>query len=116
MAVHVGARVSATAGPSEVLVSRAVRDLVTGSGLTFTARGAHELKGIPDRWELFALSNHAAPPARIAVVTTPTVGDRVVMTVARNNPGLLRGVARVGNAWQRRRHRTTTRQRVGAAR
>ena len=116
MAVHVGARVSAAANPSEVLVSRAVRDLVTGSGLTFTARGAHELKGIPDRWELFALGDHDAPPTRIAVEAAPAVGDRVVMTVARSTPGLLRGLARVGNAWQRRRHRTATRQAVGAAR
>jgi class 3 adenylate cyclase len=53
MAVHIAARVSALAGPSEVLVSRTVRDLVAGSGLEFSDRGAHELKGVPDTWELY---------------------------------------------------------------
>jgi class 3 adenylate cyclase len=53
IAVHIAARVSALAGPGEVLVSRTVRDLVAGSGLAFEARGAHELKGVPDTWELY---------------------------------------------------------------
>jgi len=54
IAVHIAARVSALAGPSEVLVSRTVKDLVVGSGLDFAERGTHELKGVPDRWELYA--------------------------------------------------------------
>jgi class 3 adenylate cyclase len=54
IAVHIAARVSALAGPSEVLVSRTVKDLVAGSGLAFSERGAHELKGVPDTWELYA--------------------------------------------------------------
>jgi class 3 adenylate cyclase len=54
IAVHIAARVSALAGPSEVLVSRTVKDLVAGSGLEFAERGAHELKGVPDTWELYA--------------------------------------------------------------
>ncbi len=54
MGVHIAARVSALAGPSEVLVSRTVKDLVAGSGLAFDERGAHELKGVPDTWELYA--------------------------------------------------------------
>jgi class 3 adenylate cyclase len=54
IAVHIAARVSAVAGPSEVLVSRTVKDLVAGSGLEFSERGAHELKGVPDTWELYA--------------------------------------------------------------
>lgn len=45
---------SALAGPSEVLVSRTVKDLVAGSGLEFTERGTHELKGVPDTWEIYA--------------------------------------------------------------
>jgi class 3 adenylate cyclase len=53
-AVHVAARVGALAGPGEVLVSRTVTDLVAGAGLTFTDRGEHPLKGIPDTWHLFA--------------------------------------------------------------
>ena len=55
IAVHIGARVGALAGPSEVLVSRTVRDLVAGSGLTFEDRGDHELKGVPDRWRLYGV-------------------------------------------------------------
>jgi class 3 adenylate cyclase len=52
--VHIGARVSALAGPGEVLVTRTVRDLVAGSGVAFEERGEHELKGVPDRWALYA--------------------------------------------------------------
>src|SRR5215210_7799050 len=54
IAVHIAARVSGLARPSEVLVSRTVKDLVAGSGLEFDERGAHELKGVPDSWELYA--------------------------------------------------------------
>jgi pimeloyl-ACP methyl ester carboxylesterase len=55
IAVNVGARISALAAPSEVLVSRTVRDLVSGSGITFEDAGEHELKGVPDRWHLYRL-------------------------------------------------------------
>jgi class 3 adenylate cyclase len=51
--VSIGARVAAHAGPSEVLVSQTVKDLVAGSGLTFQEAGEHELKGVPDRWRLY---------------------------------------------------------------
>jgi pimeloyl-ACP methyl ester carboxylesterase len=54
IAVHIGARVAATARASEVLVSSTVKDLVAGSGIGFTDRGIHELKGIPGEWHLFA--------------------------------------------------------------
>jgi class 3 adenylate cyclase len=54
IAVHIAARVSALASPSEVLVSRTVKDLVAGSGIEFVDRGVHELKGIPDTWDLHA--------------------------------------------------------------
>jgi class 3 adenylate cyclase len=53
IAVTLGARIAALAGPSEVLVSQTVRDLVAGSGLAFEDRGEHELKGVPDRWRLY---------------------------------------------------------------
>jgi class 3 adenylate cyclase len=53
VAVHLAARVQALAGPDEVLVSRTVTDLVTGSGIAFSDRGEHELKGVPGRWRLF---------------------------------------------------------------
>jgi class 3 adenylate cyclase len=55
IAVSIGARVASEAGPDEILVSQTVRDLVTGSGLGFDDRGAHELKGVPGEWRLFAL-------------------------------------------------------------
>jgi class 3 adenylate cyclase len=57
LAVHIGARVAGLARPGEILVSRTVRDLVAGSGLRFAERGEHELKGIPDRWQLYAVTS-----------------------------------------------------------
>jgi class 3 adenylate cyclase/pimeloyl-ACP methyl ester carboxylesterase len=57
IAVHIGARVSALAGPNDVLVSSTLRDLVIGSGLEFEARGVHELKGVPGEWHLFAVAS-----------------------------------------------------------
>jgi class 3 adenylate cyclase len=53
IAVHIGSRVGALAGPSEVFVSSTVKDLVAGSGLVFEDAGEHELKGVPDRWRLY---------------------------------------------------------------
>ncbi|MDQ1496354.1 MAG: hypothetical protein QOG69_2837 [Actinomycetota bacterium] len=55
MAVHIGARVSGLAGPSEVLVSSTVREIVTGSRRVFEDRGEHDLKGVPGRWRIYAL-------------------------------------------------------------
>jgi class 3 adenylate cyclase len=57
IAVHIGQRVSALAGPGEVLVSSTVKDLVAGSGITFADRGSHVLKGVPDEWRVFAVKN-----------------------------------------------------------
>ncbi len=56
MAVNIGARVGAKAGPGEVLVSGTVKDLVVGSGFEFADRGEHELKGVPGEWRLFAVA------------------------------------------------------------
>jgi adenylate cyclase len=56
IAVHIGARVAAQAGASEVLVSSTVRDLVVGSGCGFEDRGVHVLKGVPGEWRLYAVS------------------------------------------------------------
>jgi len=55
--VHIGARVSALAGPNGVLVSSTLRDLVIGSGLEFEDRGSYELKGVPGEWRLFAVTS-----------------------------------------------------------
>jgi pimeloyl-ACP methyl ester carboxylesterase len=60
MAVNIGARIGALAGPGEVLVSSTVRELVVGSGFEFADRGARELKGAPGEWRLFAVDS---PPA-----------------------------------------------------
>lgn len=57
IAVHIGQRVSALAGPGEVLVSSTVKDLVAGSGIAFVDRGSHMLKGIPDEWHIFAVKD-----------------------------------------------------------
>jgi class 3 adenylate cyclase len=57
IAVNAGARVAAAADPGEVLVSGTVKDLVAGSGIEFEDRGAHELKGVPGEWRLFAVSD-----------------------------------------------------------
>jgi class 3 adenylate cyclase len=55
--VHIAARVMSAAGPGEVLVSRTVADLVTGSGIEFEDRGEHDLKGVPGRWGLHAVKS-----------------------------------------------------------
>jgi class 3 adenylate cyclase len=57
IAVHIGARISALAGPGELLVSSTVRDLVAGSGIEFEDRGQHELKGVPGAWHVFAVTS-----------------------------------------------------------
>jgi len=62
IAVHIGARIAALAGPSEVLVSSTVKDLVAGSGLVFKDRGEHRLKGVPDPWHLYAAAVHPDRP------------------------------------------------------
>ena len=56
IAVHIGARVAAQAGPGEELVSGTVKDLVAGSGLSFADRGTAELKGVPGEWRLYAVA------------------------------------------------------------
>jgi class 3 adenylate cyclase len=55
IAVHIGARVAASAGAGEVLVSSTVKDLVAGSGLAFEDRGRHALKGLPGDWQLYSV-------------------------------------------------------------
>jgi class 3 adenylate cyclase len=58
LAVAIGARVGALAGPSEILVSSTVKDLVAGSGLALQDRGFHALKGVPDEWRLYAVAQN----------------------------------------------------------
>ncbi len=105
LTVHIGARVGAAAGPGEVLVSRTVRDLVAGSGLTFTSRGEHVLKGVSGAWELYAVEDDHnrvyVPHQRLR----RTAIDRVAMGAARRTPRLVRAALETANAFQRRRVR-----------
>jgi class 3 adenylate cyclase len=57
IAVHTGARIAAAANGGEILVSRTVKDLVAGSGISFHDRGTHELKGVPEEWRLYAVTS-----------------------------------------------------------
>jgi class 3 adenylate cyclase/pimeloyl-ACP methyl ester carboxylesterase len=57
IAVHTGARIAAAADGGEILVSSTVKDLVSGSGISFDDRGMHELKGVPDQWRLYAVTS-----------------------------------------------------------
>jgi class 3 adenylate cyclase/pimeloyl-ACP methyl ester carboxylesterase len=96
LAVHIAERVSAAAGSGEVMVSRTVRDLVAGSGLDLRLRGEHELKGVPGKWELFALADSDNAPIQVAPEAPPTqAADRVVLATARRAPGLLRLIGRL---------------------
>jgi class 3 adenylate cyclase len=56
IAIHIGSRVAAAAGPSEVLVSKTVKDLVAGGGFSFEDRGERELKGLPESWRLYRVA------------------------------------------------------------
>ena len=62
IAVHIGARVAASAGAGETLVSSTVKDLVVGADLAFADRGVTPLKGVPGEWRLYAVAGRAAPP------------------------------------------------------
>ena len=95
-------RIAARAGAGEVLVSRTVRDVVTGSGIALQPRGAHELKGVPGSWELFAVGAETAqlPAPDQRRDLRPT--DRVVLLAARRTPGLLRAASRIGTRRDRR--------------
>jgi class 3 adenylate cyclase/pimeloyl-ACP methyl ester carboxylesterase len=104
LSVHIGARIGSLAAPGEVLVSSTVHDLVLGSGLDFTERGSHELKGVPGRWALYALAGTAAqPPALPAEPSLETPLDRAALRTARVAPRAMRAALRLGNAVQRYR-------------
>jgi pimeloyl-ACP methyl ester carboxylesterase len=112
IAVHIAARILGHAGAGDILVSRTVRDLVVGSGIGFEDRGSVELRGVPGTWQLLAVDRHGAragsPEAELA--STPTPGprtamrrsDRAVEAIARRTPWILRGMARLAPATDRR--------------
>ena len=105
--VHVGARVGSAAGAGEIVVSDSVHGLLGGSGLSFESRGKHDLKGVPGRWELFALTADAGQPIRdqSEVSSIQTSLDRMVLHTARRMPSVMRTAVRAANALERRRVR-----------
>jgi streptogramin lyase len=87
LAVHIGARVMSLAGAAEILVTSTVKDLVTGSGIGFEDLSAHELKGVPGTWQIFAVRRFGSAPAprpltgaeaaeRLAAVQVPSAVRR----------------------------------------
>ena len=74
IAVHIGARVATTAGPGDVLVSSTVRDLVSGSGISFDDRGEHELKDLPGAWRLYSVAGLPEHPPLTQPLATVSSG------------------------------------------
>jgi class 3 adenylate cyclase/pimeloyl-ACP methyl ester carboxylesterase len=77
IALAIGARVCAEAGPGEVVVSRTVTDLVAGSGLVFEERGRRTLKGVGE-WELYAVDPEdlSAPADLVVTLVEDDAGSR----------------------------------------
>jgi class 3 adenylate cyclase/pimeloyl-ACP methyl ester carboxylesterase len=103
LAVHVAARIGAAAAPGETLVSRAVSDLVVGSGLNFASRGIRQLKGVPGDWELLAVTGSTSVPGVPAQPPKPRLSDRLIVTAARRAPRVLTALNRLDSARSRRR-------------
>jgi class 3 adenylate cyclase len=112
IAVHIAARILGQAGAGEILVSGTVRDLVVGSGTGFEDRGSVELRGVPGTWQLLAVDRHGprAGSPEAELVSMPTPGrrtamrrsDRAVEAIARRAPWILRGMAHLAPATDRR--------------
>jgi len=124
IAVHIAARIVTLASPGEVVVSSAVADLVLGSGLEFTERGAHELKGVPGRWRLLAVSTAPldSEPRQSERRTTSTLApnatlttraDRAALRFVRTAPRLARRLAQAQSAGKRRRSQTGSKAQSG---
>jgi hypothetical protein len=99
-------------------VSSTVRELVLGSGLEFTDRGTHALKGVPDEWHLFAVTGDGRADARPVSEVDPSVAaltpgpldalrprDRALLAGAQRAPGLMRVLGRPILYPRRRRER-----------
>ena len=96
LAVHVGARIAGEASGGEVLVSRTVRDLMAGSGLKFTDRGRHRLRGVDEPWQLFAVEDSASSAVELGGPREHMrAGDRALVQIARRAPAVLRLGARL---------------------
>ena len=92
IAVHIGARVGALAGPGEILVTKTVVDLVVGSGLEFSGRGDHTLKGVPGTWPLYQVTGQSDGQRRRAEAASGymTGTDRLAVRLAQRAPGVMR--------------------------
>jgi class 3 adenylate cyclase/alpha-beta hydrolase superfamily lysophospholipase len=98
LAVHIGARVGALAGPGEIVVSSTVKELVVGSDMQFTNRGEHELKGVPGSWHLYALGEKRTPLLELdAAAGYMRRSDRVAVTLARRMPRAMRLAGRLAS-------------------
>jgi class 3 adenylate cyclase len=93
IAVHIGARIAALAGPREVLVSSTVKDLVNGSGIAFEDRGTHELKGVPAQWNLFAPVGELDPTAHLPTASKEPAQDLLSDRLVKR-PGITRMLLR----------------------
>jgi pimeloyl-ACP methyl ester carboxylesterase len=91
LAVHIGARVGALAGPGEIVVSSTVKELVVGSNMQFSDRGEHELKGVPGSWHLYTLGEERTPLLELdGAAGYMRRSDRVAVTLARRMPRAMR--------------------------
>lgn len=98
LAVHIGARVSALAGAREIVVSSTVKELVIGSGMQFTDRGEHELKGVPGAWHLYTLGDERAPRIPVDGAAGYMLrSDRLAVSLARRMPRTMRFGARIAS-------------------
>ncbi|HEX4864500.1 MAG TPA: adenylate/guanylate cyclase domain-containing protein [Acidimicrobiales bacterium] len=104
VAVHLAARVCAAAGPSEIVVTGTVKDLVTGAGVRFSDLGTHALKGVPGTWPLYSVAGRSAQSeAESDAIAEPVHErlsrfDRAAVRMARRAPGLSRLFARAAGA------------------
>ena len=95
IAVHIGARVGALAKPGEILVTQTVVDLVVGSGLEFSDRGDHKLRGAPGTWRLYQVTGQSDAYRRQAEPAHEymTNADRLTVRLAQHAPAALRTLA-----------------------
>jgi class 3 adenylate cyclase len=91
LAVHIGARVAALAGPGEIVVSSTVKELVVGSDLEFTDHGEHELRGVPGSWRIYALGEDRTQRLELdGAAEYMRRSDRVAVRLARRMPRAMR--------------------------
>ncbi len=104
LAVHIGARIGALAGPDEVLVSGTVYDLVLGSGIKFAGRGHHVLKGVPGEWPVYAVADITSPTPLTDDRNEPfSVAERALVETGRRAPVVGRMFNRLARRNVRRR-------------